>query len=139
MPCTAFELDTDQASGADSNVRHLTIPPERCEIASISAEVLESTWKKAERLLNTTGSICKAPGMPGAMCVTSDAGDKLHVVSKTKKGNLASDDACLAWKSRRFCSHVVAVAEEWNCLNEFLTCYRPMKVSGNYIAVCTYV
>ena len=85
MPCTAFELDTDQASGADSNVRHLTIPPERCGIASISAEVLESTWKKAERLLNTTGSICKASGMPDAMCVANDAGDKPHVVSKTKK------------------------------------------------------
>ena len=117
MPCTAFELDTDQTSGADSNIRHLTIPPERCGIANISAEVLESTWKKAERLLNTTGSICKAPGMPDAMCVASDAGDKPHVVSKTKKGNLACDDACLAWKSRRFCSHVLAVAEEWNCFS----------------------
>ena len=135
MPCTAFDLDTDQASGADSNVRHLTIPLERC---GISAEVLESTWKKAERLLNTTGNICKAPGMPDAMCVPSDAGDKPHVVSKTKKGNLACDDACLAWKSRRFCSYVLAVTEEWNCLNEFLTCYRQMMVSGNYMHSCMY-
>ena len=137
MPCIAFELDADQASGANSNVRHLSVPPERCGITSISAEVLESTWKKAERLLNTTGSICKAPGMPNAMCVASDAGDKPHVVSKTNKGNLTCDDACLAWKSRRFCSHVLAVAEEWN-LNEFLACYKFMKVSGNYTAVCMH-
>ena len=49
-----------------------------------------------------------------SICVASDAGDKPHIVSKTKKGNLACDDVCLAWKSRRLCSHVLAVAEEWN-------------------------
>ena len=46
MPCTAFELDAAQASGADHNVRHLSIPLERCGITTISADVLESTWKK---------------------------------------------------------------------------------------------
>ena len=117
MPCTSFECE---AFGADSAIRHLSIPPERCGITTISADLLESTWKKAERLLNTTGNICKAPGMPEAMWVASDTGDKPHNVSKTKKGNVACDDACLAWKSRRLCSHVLAVAEERNCLNEFL-------------------
>ena len=139
MPCTAFELHAAQASGADRNVRHLSILPERCGITTISADVLESTWKKAERLLNTTGSICKAPGMLEAMCVASDAGDKPHIVSKTKKGNLACDDVCLAWKSRRLCSHVLAVAEEWNCLNKFLSCYRRMRVLGNYTSVCIII
>ena len=138
IPCTAFELDVAQVSGVDRNIRHLSIPPERCGITTISADVLESIWKKAERLLNTTGSICKAPGMLEAMCVASDTGDKPHIVSKTKKGNLACDDVCLAWKSRRLCSHVLAVAEEWNCLNEFLCRYRRMKVSGNYTSVCMH-
>ena len=136
IPCSAFELD--QAPETDSNVRNLSIPPERCGITSISAEVLESTWKKAEKLLNTAGSICKAPGMPDAMCVASSSGDKPHVVSKTSKGNLTCDDACLAWKCRRFCSHVLAVAEEFNCLNEFLSSYKFLKISGNYTAVCMH-
>ena len=30
------------------------------------------------------------------------------------------------------------MAEELNCLNEFLSCYRRMKVSGNYTAVCMH-
>ena len=46
MPCSAFELDAEQASGADSIIRHLSIPLERCGITTISAEILESTWKK---------------------------------------------------------------------------------------------
>ena len=76
--------------------------------------------------------------MPDAMCVASSSGDKPHVVSKTSKGNLTCDDACLAWKCRRFCSHVLAVAEEFNCLNEFLSSYKFLKISGNYTAVCMH-
>lgn len=41
---------------------------------TISPEVLESTWKKAEKLLNAEGSLCSAPGVPGAKCVASESG-----------------------------------------------------------------
>ena len=77
-------------------------------------------------------------GESDAMCVASSSGDKPHVVSKTSKGNLTCDDACLAWKCRRFCSHVLAVAEELICLNEFLSNYKFLKISGNYTAVCMH-
>jgi len=33
-----------------------------------------------------------------AMCVASDSGEKPHIVSRTKKGSLACDNNCLAWK-----------------------------------------
>ena len=66
---------------------------------------------KVKRLLNTSESICIAPGMEDGMCVASEAGSKPHIVSKAKR-SLTCDEACLAWKSQKLCSHVVAVAEE---------------------------
>ena len=90
---------------------------------------------KAERLLNTSGNICVAPGMEDGMCVSSETGSKPHIVGKSKKGTLVCDDACLAWKSQKLCSHVVAVAEEKGCLDDFLTSYRRSKSTGNYTAV----
>ena len=101
-------------------------------------ELLEATWKKAEKLLDNPGSICPAPGMSDAMCIASESGEKPHIVSKTKKGSLACDDNCLARKSNKLCSHVLVVAEEWGCLNEFISWYRHLKTSANYTAVCMY-
>ena len=95
-PCTPIEeslsLSTDAALGCSemAPTRQLSISPERSGIGNISAEQLERLWKKAERLLNSPGSICKAPGMCDAMCVASETGSRPHIVSKTKKGGISS-------------------------------------------------
>ena len=57
---------------------------------------------------------------------------------KTKKGSLACDDSCIAWKSLKFCSHVLAVAEETSSLGEFLASYRRAKVARSYTAAATH-
>ena len=142
--CTPFEDSIASYAASSSsyvssaNTKHLSIPPEKCGISTISAELLECTWRKAEKLLNTTGSICKAPGMTNAMCVASDTGGRPHIVSRSKKGDLICDNECLAWKSKKLCSHVLAVAEEWKCLDEFLSWHKRMKISGNYTAMYTH-
>ena len=101
------------------------------------SELLEATWKKAEKLLDNPGSICPAPGMSGAMCVASESGEKPHIASKTEKGSLACNNSCLAWKSNKLCSYVLAVAEDWGCLYEFISWCRRLK-TGNYTAVCMH-
>lgn len=109
------------------------------ELQQSQRKFLRVHGKKTEKLLNTEGSICKAPGMSaGAMCVASDSGSRPHIVSKTKKGSLACDEACLAWKSKKFCSHVLAVAENSHCLSDFLSSYRKAKVVGSYTAASTH-
>ena len=70
--------------------------------------------------------------------VASETGSKPHIVCKTKKGSYSCDDACLAWKSQKLCSHVLAVAEQKQCLEEFLTGYKRSKTTGNYTAVSTH-
>ena len=132
------DASTSSSSVVPGTTRSLSIPPENCGITTVSAELLEATWKKAGKLLDNPGNICPAPGMSGAMCVASESGEKPHIVSKTKKGSLACDDSCLAWKSNKLCSHVLAVAEEWGCLNDFISWYRRLKTLGNYTAVCMY-
>lgn len=139
MVCVPLESETSHSidSGMVS-ATHLSVSPEKSGITAISPESLENTWKKAEKLLNTDGSICKAPGMPDSMCVASASGSRPHIVSKTKKGSFACDDACVAWKSTKFCSHVLAVAERANCLSEFLSSYRRAKITCNYTAASTH-
>lgn len=85
-----------------------------------------------------SNDICVAPGMCDAMCVASETGSRPHIISVTKKGSLACDEACIAWQSQKFCSHVLAVAENKNCLGDYLTSYRRSKVKGNYTAVCMH-
>ena len=111
MECASFEADA--VSSGDNKLKCQSIPPDRSSTTTLSSELLERTWNKAKRLLNTPGSICGAPGMQD--------GSKPHIVCKNKKGSFTSDEACLAWKSQKLCSHVVAVAEEkinFNCLQE---------------------
>ena len=136
MQCTSFEVDA--ASSPDSKLKSLSIPPDKSGITNLSSELLERTWSKAEKLLNTAGSICAAPGMQEAMCVASESGSKPHIVCKTKKGTFACDEACLAWKSQKQCSHVLAVSEEKECLEEFLIAYKRSKTTGNYTSVSTH-
>jgi len=48
MPFTSFEFNASNTYGVDAIVRHLSIPSEECEITTLSTELLESIWKKAE-------------------------------------------------------------------------------------------
>ena len=52
-------------------------------------------WKKAERLLQTPGSICDAPEMSNAKCVASESGGKPQIIYTNKKGTICYDDACI--------------------------------------------
>ena len=62
--CMPVEADAPIATDVVaecSQVRQLSISPEGLGILTISPEQLERTWEKAKRLLNSSGSICKAP------------------------------------------------------------------------------
>ena len=134
---SVFEMEE---KSLEKNGKNLSILPGKCGITTLSSELLEKTWRKAEKLLNTPGSICSAPGLTDSMCVASDTGSRphIHVVSRTKKGSFACDNECLAWKTQKLCSHVLAVSENAGCLPEFLSCYRRMKSPGNYTATCSH-
>ena len=55
MCCMPVEINVDvsftAASAPLAAVKHLSVPLERCEITTISSQLLVSTWKKAEKLL----------------------------------------------------------------------------------------
>lgn len=85
--CTPTEVEAIIFSGAaapHAEVKHLSVPLERCGVTTISSELLESTWKKAEKLLNTAESICRVPSVSHAMRAASDTASKSLTVSKTK-------------------------------------------------------
>jgi len=107
VPTESSSLCGEEMSHS-SAVKDLTISPQESGITNLSSEQLEWIWEKAKKLLNTEGSICNAPGMSYTMCVASETNNRPHFVSKTKKEGIACDNACLAWKEQRLCSHTLA-------------------------------
>ena len=86
--CTPVESSVPEAIDVmteHSQGKQLSISQERSGITNISPEKLERIWDKAKRLLYSPGSICKAPDMSDAICVTSETGSRPHIVSKTKR------------------------------------------------------
>ena len=79
-----------------SDTKCLSVPPDKSGISTISPELLESTWKKAENLINREGSISKASGSDDAMFVASETATRPHFVSKSKNGIFVCDDLCIA-------------------------------------------
>ena len=127
-----------QTNSCPSTRQHLSVPVQQSGITNLSAELLPHMWGKAERLFNTHGNICNAPGMPDSFCVASEGGCKPHIVSKNKKGTVICDEVCLGWKSQKMCSHVLAAAEKMGCLDKTLQAYRKLKQPINYTSALTH-
>ena len=95
-----------------------------CDDVGTRSDVLNSMWKRAERLLNDPNGICDAPGMINSKCVASETGGRPHIVTLNKQGLPICDDSCLEWKSQKVCSHVLAAAEVMGSLGRFLQSYK---------------
>ena len=61
-----------------SGIKGLGVSPEDSGIANLLAEQLEHIWQKPKKLLNTKGSICRAPGMCDTMCVASETNNRFQ-------------------------------------------------------------
>ena len=107
----------------------LSIPvDEVSEQVAVPKLVLEGRWTKASKLLTTTGSIMKAPGIdPKAHTVLSSSGNPPHLVTLRKNGQYDCDKTCGNWNSTRVCSHTLAVAEVNGDLSVFVSWFVKSK------------
>lgn len=82
-------------------------------VRSAPEMVLRSISEKAEKLLNTEGSIVRAPGPTDsfAYMVESQTSEKPHYVTLLKNGKITCED-CPGWKASKICAHAVAAAEK---------------------------
>ena len=70
--------------------------------------------------------------------VVSEGGGKPHIVTRSKRGVIVCDEACLGWKSQKVCYHVLATAEKIGCLKETTESYRRLKQPISYTAALTH-
>ena len=63
------------------------MPVEKTEITSLPAGMLDNTWSKADRILQTPNSIkfYDAPGISNATCVSNESGGEPHIFSKIQE------------------------------------------------------
>ena len=76
--------------------------------------------------------------MVDAKCVASDSGGKPHIVTKSKKGLVSCDDACIGWKSQTICAHTLAAAESMSCLEDFIWMFTKSKQQPNFTSLVTH-
>ena len=57
---------------------------------SVSPEALSHIWEEAEGLLSSPNLVCDAPDMVDAKCMASGSGNKPHIVTNSKKGEISS-------------------------------------------------
>ena len=106
----------------------LSVSVEHCGISHVSLSTLQNIWKKAQDLLQSKGSVLKAPWLPGdkAKLVKSTSSAHPHVVQTHGKENklYCCDSNCHMYKGFSLCSHVIAAAEHNNELKPFLDCLK---------------
>ena len=92
---------------------------------TIPPHSLLTMWKKAEKILNSEGEICKGIGKfhsdDHARQVASESNPRLpHFVYQHNTGKVVCDD-CPLYKSFKICQHSIAVAELRGSLPRILT------------------
>ena len=109
------------------------------EFVSIPLPVLDGIWVKASSLVAHQDNISSAPGYPhGCKMVKSYSGKRPHLVTSGKNGHFKCDDDCLNFKSVGLCSHTVAVAQQNNSLEKFLTVLGKSKRRPNFTKVALH-
>ena len=112
----------------------LTVPLNAVNIPSLSRDVVEGIWRKAEYLISTPGQVIEAPcSSSNIKCyvVASKSSDRPHIVKQSKSGQFSCEPSCLMWQSSKVCAHCVAAADYSNHLEEFLTWYKGSKSKPN--------
>ena len=91
------------------------------EASLLAGDVLAGIFKKAERLVKESNSICQAPGSVSGKVVASESGNRPHFVTVRAKYNYICDSDCAMWKCSKLCSHTVACAYTDGNLQQFLS------------------
>ena len=94
--------------------------------------------KKASRLLATKDAIFPAPSKDTSVMsfsVISETSDTPNFVQLACNGKITC--TCKNYKPKKVCSHAIAVAENENRLNDFVSWYRKQKVPNNLTAVAS--
>ena len=114
----------------------LSVAAEDIELSTVPKATAQGIWGKASRLLNTPGSISKAPGNDSAFMVASQTLKKPHFVQVSANGNVC-DEFCPMWRGRKLCAHTVAVAEKAQALPQFVHWLRKSNRECNLTMLVT--
>ena len=109
----------------------LSVPPENSKILSVPYQIVKEIFKDAATLVSENDSIVLAPGSVDSFFVRNTADrSKPFLVKrvpsrKTTDGNIFQcGKHCLRYSGVSLCSHVVAVAEHNNELQEYLDTFN---------------
>ena len=136
----AYLREIGNAVSANHNTAHstkLSVPATDVCLATISPSAIQNMWHKAERLLTTPNAITPAPGNENARMVASDSSSRPHFVQKTTGNKFLCDENCPMWRGRKMCAHTVAVAENFNSLQQFIDVLQKSKPECNVTKLVT--
>ena len=119
-----------------SNSSSLSISADDSGITTIPIVLLQSMWKKADKLFADPKAITIAPGNnEKSRMVLSYTSEIPHLVQHKGGGRFVCDSNCLQWKSSFICSHTLACAQKVGDLQEFLSWFISSRSVPNITTV----
>ena len=106
------------------------------DVLALPKQLKEALWTKASELAEDDSSITPAPGNEEAWMVKSYSTKRPHYVRSGKNGGYLCDDQCLSYKSTKICSHTVALAMKFDCVDQLVKWYRSLKQKQNFTTLC---
>ena len=128
---------TSESGGSEASIASENGPSFECSLSVpytslngiLSDGQLEAIWKKASSLLREKKVIKPPDCHPKTRWVASGTSLPPHVVTTAKANptRYVCDKQCIGWKTHNICAHCIAVAEDNNELQQFLTWYASSK------------
>lgn len=120
----------------DQEELSLSLPASAVE--GLDFHIAQQIWKKASRLLAKKDAIFPALSKDTSVMsfsVISETSDTPNFVQLASNGKITC--TCKNYRPKKVCSHVIAVAEKENRLNDFVSWHRKQKVPNNLTAVAS--
>jgi hypothetical protein len=93
------------------------------EDTGLPKNIFQNIWEKASEILEKDNNVVQAPGdEKSAMLVVSKSGKMPHYVEIFQSGKI--ECPCDGYKSKKMCSHAIAVAEKSGLLSKYLRWYE---------------
>ena len=137
--CNTASFSYQQSAIGPSNVS-IPIPLSEFRIKSIVASTLNSIYTAAG-IINTNNSTVSPPGDHNdkSLIVMSKTNPtRQHSVKILSNKSIKCDDNCVRFKTFKLCSHILAVAEKTDMLQDFLTWFKSQKQSSNLTKLTTH-
>ena len=105
----------------------LSLSAKDCKIDKFPFSILEVMFEKAVSLIQTNGLVIPKPGSSDGSYIVRGTCNSIFYVTPGKRGSFKCDRTCIN-STANICEHVIAVAEKFGKLSDFVQWFKRSKL-----------